>query len=354
MSPRPELPPSVSNPQRLSSLPADTSTANAISAREGLLEIPGGLSLFHGGRLASACIAWRLAGPGDAPVLVALGGISAHRRVYSTDDATRGWWDEVVGNRQALPADRFRILSFDYLGGSGETSGPCADERFPSISSYDQADALLFLLNHLGLKSLRAIVGASYGGMVALAFAERYPERVSQLVLISASDRTHPMATAWRTIQRRMVRFAMEAGRPAEGLKLARALAMTTYRSPEEFSARFSGAPRQTSQGYVFPVEEYLIARGEHYAARHRPEAFLCLSESIDLHRVNAARVFTPTTAIAVTEDQLVPIADMRAMCARLPHAKLHEISSVYGHDAFLKEAERLKELFAKALGVAA
>ena len=51
---------------------------------------------------------------------------------------------------------------------------------FPSISSYDQAEVLLRLLDHLGISSLRAIAGGSYGGMVALAFGERYPERVSR------------------------------------------------------------------------------------------------------------------------------------------------------------------------------
>ena len=198
-------------------------------------------------------------------------------------------------------------------------------------------------MNHLGVKSLRAIVGASYGGMVALAFGERYPERVSQLLVVSASDRTHPMSTAWRSVQRRIVRFAIECGRPADGLKLARALAMSTYRSSEEFAARFSGSPRPTANGFVFPVEEYLVARGEDYAARYQPDAFMCLSESIDLHRVDAGRIFVPVTAIAVREDQLVPVADMRAMAARLPNARLHEISSVYGHDAFLKEGEQLK-----------
>ena len=57
-----------------------------------------------------------------------------------------------------------------------------------------------------------------------------------------------------------------------------------------------------------------------------------------------------PTTAVAVREDQLVPLADMRGMAARLPNAKLHEISSIFGHDAFLKEAEQLKTIFARAL----
>lgn len=318
--------------------------------REGTLEIPGDVNLHHGATLAGVRVAWRLAGPAQAPVIVALGGISAGRRVYATDEPASGWWGEIVGTGLALPAEQYRILSFDFLGGSGDTSGPRGGIAFPSISSYDQAEILLRLLNHLGIKSLKAFIGASYGGMVALAFGERYPDRVAHLVIISAADRTHPMSTAWRTVQRRIVRLASDLGAADRGLVLARALAMSTYRSPEEFAARFSGSPRATPNGFVFPVEEYLLARGEDYAARYEPDGFMCLSESIDLHRVDAGRIFVPTTAVAVREDQLVPLADMRGMAARLPNAKLYEISSIFGHDAFLKEAEQLKTIFARAL----
>jgi homoserine O-acetyltransferase len=328
---------------------ANTAAAAAHTARDGFLEIPGDISLHHGGRLSGVRIAWRMTGPAQAPVLVALGGISAHRRVFDVDNARAAWWPEVAGPGLALDAERFRILSFDFLGGSAETTGPNAGDEFPSVSSYDQAEVLVRLQNHLGIKAFRAIVGASYGGMVALAFGERYPERVQRLVVISAADRTHPMASAWRSVQRRIVRFAQSCGRENEGLELARALAMSTYRSPEEFAARFDGAPTRVDGRFVLPVEEYLFARGADYAKRYRPEAFLCLSESIDLHRVDAGRIFVPTTAIAVREDQLVPVADLRAMAARLPNAELHEISSVFGHDAFLKENRKLAPIFATA-----
>jgi homoserine O-acetyltransferase len=186
--------------------------------------------------------------------------------------------------------------------------------------------------------------------MVGLAFGERYPERVGHLLVIGASDRAHPMATAWRSVQRQIVRFALDCGRPKDGLQLARALAMSTYRSSEEFSARFNGAPVVDGERFIFPVESYLFSRGGDYASRYRPESFLCLSESIDLHRVDAGRIFVPTTAVAVREDQLVPLSDMRAMVARLPVARLHELSSIYGHDAFLKETEQLRRIFAVAL----
>lgn len=341
-----------SAPGQGNALPRSESFAASagLQTRDAVLEVPGDVRLHHGGSLHGVRVAWRLSGPPQAPVIAALGGISAGRRVYSTDDPALGWWHEVVGPGLALPAEQFRILSFDFLGGSGDTTGPRGGAPFPSVSTYDQAELLLRLLNHLGIKALRGIVGASYGGMVALAFAERYPDRVSQIVVLSAADRTHPMATAWRSVQRRIVRLASEHGAAGDGLALARALAMSTYRSPEEFAARFSGSPRMTEHGFVFPVEDYLLARGADYAERYQPDGFMCLSESIDLHRVDTSRIFVPTTAIAVREDQLVPLADVRAMAARLPNAKLQEISSVYGHDAFLKEAELLKPIFARAL----
>jgi homoserine O-acetyltransferase len=330
------------------------------TVREGVLEIPGEMTLYHGGRLNSVHLAWRMVGPVNAPVVCALGGISASRRVCleepggseirHPDSERSGWWSEVAGSGRALDTHRVRVLSFDYLGGNGETTGPRGCEPFPSVSSYDQAELLLRLLNHLGIKSVRAIAGGSYGGMVALAFGERYPERVGRLIVLCAADRPHPLATAWRSVQREIVRIAAESGRAADGLKLARALAMATYRSSEELAARFGGLPTVESERFVFPVERYLMVRGRDFAARHRPESFLCLSESIDLHRVDASRIFVPTTAIAVREDQLVPLADVRAMVARLGCGRFHEISSIYGHDAFLKESQQLSGLFAAAL----
>jgi homoserine O-acetyltransferase len=334
--------------------PAGAEGAPHAFVREGVLAVPGAMKLHFGGVLESVSVSWRLTGPAGAPVVVALGGISASRRVWLPDEPRGGWWHEVVGPGLALDTQRFRILSFDYLGASADTTGPRDGGPFPTISAYDQAELLLRLINHLGFSSVRAIAGASYGGMVALAFGERYPDRVARLIVISAADRAHPMASAWRVVQRRIVRMAIESGDPAKGLELARALAMATYRSPEEFAARFAGAPRRTEGGndgrFVLPVEEYLFARGADYAKAYRPDSFVCLSESIDLHRVDAARIFAPVTAIAVREDQLVPLADMRAMVARLPNAELHEISSVYGHDAFLKENRRLAPIFANVL----
>jgi homoserine O-acetyltransferase len=318
-------------------------SSSQLRMQEGLTPL-GGLSLHHGGRLDDVRIAWRLSGRVGAPVVVALGGISAHRQTHGDNENSRGWWQGVVGAGCALDTERVQVLSFDYLGGLGDSSAPSLDSPWPALSPCDQADGLAQLMRALGIERVRAIVGASYGGMVALAFAERYPDQVTELAIVSAADHTHPMATAWRSVQRNWVRFALRHGAEGEGLQLARALAMSTYRSAAEFAQRFTSEPTFKDGVVRFPVEEYLLSRGQSFAEHYSAASFLCLSESIDLHRVDAARITVPTRALGVVEDQLVPITDMRRLCATLPKAELREISSLYGHDAFLKEYDILRE----------
>lgn len=319
---------------------------------QGTLQLETALALHYGGRLDDVVVGWRLVGNPEGPVVAALGGISAGRVVADGDGDEKGWWNEIVGPGKALDTHRCQVLGFDFLGGSGITTGPRVGRTgFPSISTYDQAEILRRLMEHLRLPRIAAIAGASYGGMVALAFAERWPELVGHIVAISAAHRSHPMSTAWRSVQRAVVRYASKNGDGAEGLRLARALAMATYRSPDEFAARFSGPAERVGDRFQFPVESYLLARGDAYAATYIPEAFVCLSESIDLHQVDAGRIRVPATLVAIREDQLVPLADMRALESSLGGpAELVELSSLYGHDAFLKETTALRAVFERAV----
>jgi len=304
--------------------------------------------LHFGGSLPRVEIAYRLAGAEGAPVVAVLGGISAGRNVFRMRDGVPGWWDEIAGPGKALDTDRFRVLGVDFLGGSHRTTGPAAGELFPSVSAHDQANCLVAVMDHLGIGVLHGCVGASYGGMVTLVIGLTHPTRLRHGVVVSAAHRTHPMSTAWRSVQRNFVRYAIEHGEGERGLELARALAMTTYRSSREFEDRFAGEPGRRADGrFVFPVESYIVSRGEAYARTYRPEAFVCLSESIDLHRVEPGRIVVPMTLLAVLEDQLVPVTDMRTLRDRIGGpCQLIEISSVYGHDAFLKEAEVLRDVF--------
>src|SRR5450631_3703160 len=314
---------------------------------DAVLPLPGPWRLHYGDVLPNARIAFRLVGPEDAPVVVVVGGISAHRLA----DGTEGWWSEIVGPGLGIDTRRYRVLGIDYLGGRGASSTPQPGSAFPPLSSYDQADALRQIVLHLGLKSLHAIVGASYGGNVALCFAERHPSLVRRIVILSAADRSQVLSTAWRSVQRQIVREAIARGDGPSGLKLARALAMATYRSAVEFELRFGGAPVREADRFRFPIEQYLFARGDDYVQKYRAETFLVLSESIDLHQMDATKVHTPVTLIAVREDQLVPFHDMQALAARLNGPRqLIEINSIFGHDAFLKEGAALTPIIKQAI----
>jgi len=304
--------------------------------------------LTYGDVLPDAKVSYRLVGPPSAPVIAVLGGISAHRMVTGAGD---GWWPEIVGPGLAVDTRQYRVLGLDYIGGRGDSSTPESGGKFPPISSYDQSEALYAVVQHLGVKSLHAIVGASYGGMVSLCFAEKHPQFVKHIIVLSAADKAQVLSTAWRSVQRQIVREAIARGDGPAGLKLARALAMATYRSAVEFQLRFGAAPVRNADRFRFPIEDYLFARGDDYVQKYRAESSLTLSESIDLHLMDATLVQTPATLIAVREDQLVPFNDMQALSARLNGPRqLIEINSIFGHDAFLKEGAALTPILKQAL----
>lgn len=283
---------------------------------------------------AAATVDFEIVGPERAPVILALGGISADRNVCG------GWWSRIGGPGRALDTDRQRVLGVDFLDGGRAADG--RPER--TVTTHDQADAIAGVLDEVGISRLQAIVGASYGGMVALAFAERYPERLERLVVIGAAHRAHPMTTARRIIQRRIVELGLETGRPREALAIARELAMTTYRSDVEFVRRFDA-------GDIEPIDSYLRHHGDKFARRFAPERFLALSLSSDHHAVDPSRIHVPTTLVAAEHDAVVPRAQLEALAEELGGpCRLVDLPSIHGHDAFLADTDSVGHILHDAL----
>jgi homoserine O-acetyltransferase len=303
--------------------------------------------LQRGDVLRDDIVMGRLYGNPDGPVIVVMGGISASRFIADAEAVTarnngRGWWSTLVRSGGPIDLDKFQVLGMDF---APAVEG---DNRPDSITTYDQAARLKKLLDAQGIKKVAAIIGSSYGGMTALAFAHDYPEVVGKLCIIGAAHKPYPIGVAWRGIQRRAVRLGIEAGRPKEGLKLARELAMTTYRTAEEFADRFALEETATSPS-KFDICDYLGSRGDAFAELMDAERFLALSESIDLHRVEPEAITTPTLLMSAISDQLAPLTDMRELRDRLGGpSELFTFTSLYGHDAFLKEYDAMSPRLAE------
>ena len=316
----------------------------AVLARRG--EVAIALVLRHAGT-RNVTLRYEVFGREDLPAVFVAGGISAHRHAGSSDAfAEAGWWEAQVGGGRALDPSQHRIVAFDWLGGDGTLDAV--------IDPADQADAVAAVLDALGIERLRAFVGCSYGAMVGLQFAARHGARLDHLVAISGAHRAHPFSSAWRALQRRAVALGALQCDEAHGLALARQLAILSYRTPEEFAERFDAAKIVDGRVRV-AAEDYLDYCGTQYTARTSPIAFQRLSESIDLQSVEPERIDTPVTVVAVEEDRLVPVQDSLALAQRLRGtARVEVLSSLYGHDAFLKEEAAIATILTQALQAAA
>ena len=323
------------------------------SVRRGEIILGETFVLEYGGELPSPQVAYELIGPEGAPVLMALGGISATRHLTSTAEFPEaGWWEEFAGPDRPLDTGRFRVLCMDFLGGNDQTQGPRLQEGvFPSVSPGDQARLVARLMDELGIPGLHVFFGASYGGMVALQFAALFPERVERLVIVGATHRPPAIATALRCVQREAIRRCQRLGDAAEGLRIARAIGMVTYRSAPEFEQRFGPAPRFRDGYATFPVQDYLFSRGDVFAERFLPEAVLCLSESIDLQQLEPERITVPTELFCAGSDFVAPPDLMLELSRRIAAPCCYtQYESLYGHDSFLKEVDLLGSHFTRIL----
>ena len=303
------------------------------------------LELRHAG-LRQVSLRYELIGEAGLPVVLVAGGISAHRHVVASETFPEiGWANALAQGGRALAPTRVRLLAIDYLGADGKLDVP--------LETADQADAIVQLLDALHIEKLHAFVGYSYGALVGLQLAVRHPARLRKLVAVSGTHRAHPYAAAWRSLQRKAVALGQLQCADAQGLSLARQFAMLSYRTPEEFDERFAAAPEVINGRVRCAAEDYLDAAGAQYVARTPVTAYLRLSESIDLHRLDPAQVAVQTVIVAVEGDRLVPLADSVALVEGLgTRGQLRVLRSPYGHDAFLKETDKIDAILAGALRV--
>src|SRR5690554_1356786 len=219
------------------------------------------LRLQHGGVLERVAVAYETYGElnaeGTNAVLIthALTG-SGHAAGVTDRGSIPGWWDPLIGPGKPIDTSRFFVISSNVLGGCYGTTGPSSlspedgrpyGPRFPRYTVRDMVNVQKRLVDALGVRSLRAVIGGSMGGMQVLEWAASYPELVRGIVPIAIGARHSAWAIGLNEVARRAIMAdpAWQGGhyplerQPETGLGLARAIAMITYRSYDSLEEKF-------------------------------------------------------------------------------------------------------------------
>ena len=278
------------------------------------------------------------------------------------------WFSGLFVEGGVLARGGYFVICANVLGSCYGTTGPLSINpdtgkpwggSFPRITIRDMVNVHRRLLDHLGVNGVAFTIGGSMGGMQALEFG-LMDDRVRAIVPIAMGKSHSPWAIGISEAQRRAIYsdpnwkggFYGNGTRPVQGISAARMMAMITYRTSTLFNERFGRNPQEGSE--IFQVESYLNYQGEKLAGRFDAVTYVRLTQAMDTHDISRGRgtfeeVFgrlrIPALIVGIDSDVLYPVDEQKELASLLPGGRYEEITSKYGHDAFLIEFGQLQQL---------
>ena len=294
------------------------------------------------------------------------------------------WWGGLFGADGVFDLERDCVVGVNVLGSCYGSTGPTtldpATNRrygpdFPLVSVRDTVRAQANVLDHLAIPRVRAVVGASIGGMQALQWAIEFPQRIGKCIAIGAAP-LNAMGLALNHLQRQAIQLdpKWREGNygddpPVDGLALARAIAMCSYKSPELFEERFGRRPNRNGEDPLrslrdrFDVGGYLDHQGQKFNARFDANSYLVISKAMDTfdlargyasEKAALSRISAPVLLVGISSDWLFPPADVRSLARRIHDAggsaQYVELESEHGHDGFLADFHLLAPILREHL----
>jgi homoserine O-acetyltransferase len=135
---------------------------------------------------------------GRNAILITHGYTSGPRMIEPGVASSEGAWSTLVGPGAPIDTDRYYVVCSNMLGSSyGSTNAASIDPRtgkpygskFPVITVEDIVTAQKHMLDGLGVKHLRAVVGPSYGGFQAFQWGVTFPDFMDGIVPVVTSPR---------------------------------------------------------------------------------------------------------------------------------------------------------------------
>jgi homoserine O-acetyltransferase len=311
----------------------------------------------------------------DNAILIchALSGDS-HAAGWYEEDRTPGWWDDMIGPGKAFDTDKYFIICSNVIGGCKGSTGPGSidpktDEpyklNFPVVTVEDMVHAQALLIDHLGIERILSASGGSMGGMQALQWCVSFPDRIRSCIPIATTYRHSALQIAFDEVGRQSIMADPkweggnypEGGGPDAGLAVARMIGHITYMSDKSMESKFGRQLKKKEYGFVFTqefeVEGYLRYRGDSFIQRFDANSYLYITKAMDYFDLQRNRSLAQAFShikdmnfliIAFSSDWLYPSYQSKEIVKSLKMNGLDvtycEISSDYGHDAFLIEFE--------------
>jgi homoserine O-acetyltransferase len=339
------------------------------------------LALRSGARLADYALAYETYGTLNADrsnaVLVCHALNASHHVAGVVGAGKDGWWDNLVGPGKPLDTERFFVVGVNNPGSCFGSTGPMhvnpATGRpygadFPVVTVEDWVDAQARLIDRMGITQLAAVIGGSLGGMQALSWTLRYPERVRHCIGVATAPNLSAENIAFNEIARRAImtdpdfhggHFYANGVVPRRGLTIARMIGHVTYLSDDVMGEKFGRKLRSgtLSFGYDvdFEIESYLRYQGDKFSDYFDANTYLLITRALDYfdpaaaHGGDLARTFAPVRAkyllVSFTTDwRFSPARSREIVKALVTHrhrVSYAEIDAPHGHDAFLLDDAR-------------
>jgi pimeloyl-ACP methyl ester carboxylesterase len=216
---------------------------------------------------------------------------------------------------ERLVGHRHRVILVDRPGQGWSEAKECE-----ANSPANQAAILRDVLDRLGASRV-FVVGHSWGGTLALAFALAYPDRVAGLVLLAPP--THPRL-------RRLTALYRVLATPYLGWLFARTLALPLAVPVFAPSVRTAFLPQKLPPHYLKRAAAFLILRPKSFLANARDIAGL--QEFLARQAPRYATLKVPTLVVTGARDRIVsPREHAAALAAAIPGAKLVVLPGI-GH----------------------
>ena len=273
------------------------------------------------------------------------------------------WWGGLFDEDRFFKPSEYRIICANVLGGCYGTTGASTSKdplSFPLITIKDIVKAHILLADQLAIEKIDLLIGASLGGQQALEWAVTQADRISDLILVATNAVHSPLGRAFNEAQRLAIEADLTYGLKGGGefgLKAARAIAMLSYRSYEDFQLKQQDGPFKPD-GYNGP--SYVSYQGEKFVDRFSAASYYTLTKAMDSHDILRGRkgsraevlskIRARTLVVGIDSDVLFPLDEQRFLANNIPNAELGLIESPYGHDAFLIDYKQLESLISDFL----